>query len=353
MKELFLPEERLQALMDAIEAKYETMLFTDEGIIPYRSLGEAERRQVALRGTRSPFPAKSFFLPVRESLAEYGPGVDLEEGSKRESRSKPFALVNLRSCDLQAIGVLDHVFLEGDFVDPFYKARRDSVLVVSVDCLNATEYCFCNMVGYEPFVKNDLGLNLSPVSGGYVVRSESAKGAEVLKDFYGSDAVVRETQHQEMQQNQAAILAQLQDNGEKFACSRSYYEILKASIPEDKWNDLFSTCVECASCTNICPTCYCFYMFDQKKSPEAKEAYEKLRSWDSCLLADYSRMAGVGGVKPNPRPRIRTRYENRFRHKYEYFYETYKQYGCTGCGRCSEACMGATDPREVMRVLSQ
>ncbi|MBE3070581.1 MAG: 4Fe-4S dicluster domain-containing protein, partial [Planctomycetes bacterium] len=104
------------------------------------------------------------------------------------------------------------------------------------------------------------------------------------------------------------------------------------------------------ACTFICPTCHCFYLYDQAGG---KEAFERVRTWDSCLLGDYHRMAGPAGAKPSPRPRLRTRFENRLLHKYAFSPAQYGMLGCTGCGRCIEACYGHIDIREVLREFGR
>ena len=30
------------------------------------------------------------------------------------------------------------------------------------------------------------------------------------------------------------------------------------------WQEEAKTCVECGACTKICPTCHCFFLYDQK-----------------------------------------------------------------------------------------
>ena len=351
MRDLFLPEDQLPRLLDVLEEEFETILFTRDATARYSALSAEERQHISLRQPRSNFAAKSFFLPLREHLAEYGAEGNGDGAVARPG--KPYALVNLRNCDVEAIRLLDQIFLEGDYVDPFYQKRRDEILVVSVDCASITEFCFCRAVGYENFVERSMGINLSPVSGGYVVRADAERGEAVLAALAEVGTPVEESHREAVDQRRREMEVLLDAVNEPFAVSRPYCEILKDDAPPEKWNDLFTTCVECTSCTNICPTCFCFYMFDQRKFPDRAGIYEKLRSWDSCLLADYSRMAGAGGAKANPRARLRSRYENRYRHKYQYHYESYGCYGCVGCGRCAQSCLGATDPREVMRVLDQ
>lgn len=347
----YLAKNQMNKLLETIQTSHEVILFTQDGINKYQPERDTESLPQILGGSRSGFSAKSFFLPVKELLAEYGSSAEFGKKHRQES-SKPFALVNLRSCDVQAIRVLDQVFLKDELIDPFYEERRNNTLIVSVDCREITDFCFCHVVGYEPFVREGMGLNLTPLRDGYVIRADTPQAEGILKQMESSLCPLEDGHTKDAAHCHETTWRLLEENHEKFQTASSYHDIMAKAPPSEKWNDLFNTCVECAACTNVCPTCFCFFMFDREKSSSDPKAYQRYRFWDSCLLADYSRMAGVGGFKPNPRPRIRTRYENRFRHKYLYHYETYGHYGCTGCGRCSQACLGSTDPREVMRVLS-
>jgi len=110
--------------------------------------------------------------------------------------------------------------------------------------------------------------------------------------------------------------------------------------------------VACTACTNICPTCHCFLLYDQLAG-EGAERFERVKVWDSCLYADYSRMAGVGGVKPNPRAELRSRLENRILHKFQWFPENFGRLACVGCGRCIDACMGGEDLRRLLKEFSE
>ncbi|MFH1570500.1 MAG: 4Fe-4S dicluster domain-containing protein, partial [Gemmatimonadota bacterium] len=231
--------------------------------------------------------------------------------------------------------------------------RRERLLIVSVDCARITEHCFCHMVGNAPVVEKGMGINLTPVADGFVARADTPEGQAGL-DAAGLRAPVTPEHRAQAAATEERTRQELEESNERFSWNgSSFHGLLGGEVSPDAWNDLFASCVECGSCTSLCPTCYCFYMVDRSRSGAPPAAYEKLRSWDSCLLSDYSRMAGGDGMKPTPRPRLRSRYENRLRHKFQYFHETHGQYGCTGCGRCSAACSATADPREVMRVLAQ
>jgi ferredoxin len=122
------------------------------------------------------------------------------------------------------------------------------------------------------------------------------------------------------------------------------------ALPEGdqpSWQEFAADCVECGACTNICPTCHCFYLYDQALG----EQFERVRTWDSCLLGTYHRMAGGEKMKLTPRPRLASRLANRVLHKFTYSPQQYELLGCVGCGRCIDACLGAIDIREVVDRL--
>ena len=111
------------------------------------------------------------------------------------------------------------------------------------------------------------------------------------------------------------------------------------------WNDFASTCIECGGCNHCCPACHCFFLSDQKKG----ELKARFKSWDACL---YNRFAKVAGGA-NPRGHLFERLRNRFDKKFEFFQNVLGIFGCTGCGRCIEACPGKIDIREVLKRVIQ
>jgi ferredoxin len=58
----------------------------------------------------------------------------------------------------------------------------------------------------------------------------------------------------------------------------------------------------------------------------------------------------AGGV--NPRKKLLERLRNRFIKKFYFFPTLIGTFGCTGCGRCVEACLGNIDIRKVLRELT-
>ena len=70
----------------------------------------------------------------------------------------------------------------------------------------------------------------------------------------------------------------------------------------------------------------------------------RCKQWDSCLFPGFACTAGG-----NPRPKRAQRLRNRFDKKFIFFPQEVGHYACDGCGRCTEACIGEIDIREVLK----
>ena len=61
-----------------------------------------------------------------------------------------YALIGVRACELAAIAIQDKVFLRPDFYDPIYRARREGLFILAVNCLHPNATCFCVSMGTGP-----------------------------------------------------------------------------------------------------------------------------------------------------------------------------------------------------------
>ena len=316
--------------------------------------GEGEEAP-ALRDARPGVSPKRFLMPPEECVARYGTAgteADDEAGGPTDSAAEPTTVVGLRACDLAAAAYLDKVFLEGDVQEPFYKARREAQIVISVDCTQIHEKCFCDVVGGRPFALGGFDLNISPIASGYVVWVGTEKGQALIDAHKALFREATEAQVEEVERQREKTGRALEEQNKGLKLTEHLQDILTKMEDSPEWSRHAAQCVECAACTNICPTCHCFYLYDRAAAGK-KGQFERVKTWDSCLTADYSRMAGVGGNKPNPRPKLRTRFANRFLHKYSFSPIQYGVLGCTGCGRCMEACFGAVDIRKVLDEIEK
>ena len=307
---------------------------------------EADACVSALSKPRAAQSAKGFLMPASESLGRYG---DRAESQDRDQKS--VVLMGVRACELRARAYLDCVFQQGEFQDPLYDQRRESLLIVSCDCVECADSCFCPLVGGGPFASDGFDLNVSPVDGGFVIETGSDRGAELLQACMAdplTEATGEQLSRRDQQRRQMVERLQSQNGDFSFTATDQQAAPLPKDNNED-WQRFAADCVECGACTNICPTCHCFYLYDQLLGADR---FERVRTWDSCLLSSYHRMAGGPKMKLTPRPKLLGRLANRVLHKFTYSPQQYDMTGCVGCGRCVDACLGEIDIRQVVQELN-
>jgi len=345
----YISEDNMRKLLGSVKAESVYSLFELDTGVTFERVEEKLLEKLSLRCVRPAGSVKAFLIPAKERVAVY-PGGD--EAPWEQIEGLPRVIVGVRACGLNAVAYLDKIFLEGDFKDPFYEARREKTTLVSVDCVEAADKCFCTLIGEKPYADEGADLMLTPVEGGYVAAVGSEKGKELVEQDSDLFTDATEAQLKQRDEVREKVVAALKEQNKEFETDQPLEELVGKTHGQEQWIHLAVPCVECGACTNVCPTCYCFMLHDELVGDEEGKS-ERMKIWDSCIYADYSRMAGVGGVKPNPRAELRTRFENRFMHKFAFSCSTMGRIACVGCGRCIEACLGGIDIRAVLRDLAK
>jgi len=262
--------------------------------------------------------------------------------------ARPVLLIGARACELRAAAYLDRVMLGGEVADPAYRGRREATTIVSCDCVECADSCFCTRVGGRPFATDGFDVNLTPLPDGWLVEVATEKGRALLAGASPGEATAEQLAQRERIRGE--MTERVARQNEAFGFTAVDAEPMALPEGDDPaWGRHAGDCVECGACTNICPTCHCFYLYDQSVG---EESFERLRTWDSCLLGTYHRMAGGVNMKSTPRPKLAGRLANRVLHKMVYSPQQYGLSGCTGCGRCVEACLGGLDVRKIVDALA-
>jgi sulfhydrogenase subunit beta (sulfur reductase) len=273
---------------------------------------------------------KHFFFPSRYTVARF---------PKDETKPVPkCVLFGIKNCDLRGIDVYDRVFMGWEPVDPFYRERRDKILVISTDCPEPEDSCFCNLVGLNPYGDGISDLNFTEVSNGLLFEAFTKRGEGLLeahKKFFVEATEEDEKQRQAIREKATKKLNTIN--------TKSFKKDLPArveSADKKKIHDARDECVECHACLHGCPTCYCFLLGDYKRGKDV----ERVRLWDACYYAAYARVGGGA----NPRSRLDERFWNRFECKFNFFDKYENIYACSGCGRCLLGCSAKIDIREIL-----
>ncbi len=308
------------------------------GEISYQKWEELEGSTVHFPKNRITTPSKVFFFPPKEEVA------DFPDDTTQPQRKKQ-AIFGLKSCDLNALRVLDNVFLGEDIIDPYYALRRHDTLLISSDCYETSENCFCNKVGGAPYPEEGFDLNVTRLPGFddllVEFNSNSLRGKEIYKKNSDLFSQASEELLEERASFRRSQKEELEENNSDFQVPENVGE-----VPSDDpmWRDFAEDCVECGACNLSCPTCHCFQLYEKREESTVK----RRKVWDSCNFKGYSRVAGGA----NPLESLESRVRNRFYDKFSRIPENHDIYGCTGCGRCIDGCMGDIDMRDVLREVS-
>lgn len=312
-------------------------------IVPRRSMVQPrdlfftalnDKVEMVLESYRTVDPLRALFYFPRERIL----GGDVPELKR--------LVVGAKACDLRALQVLDKALINADFVDPCYAAWRRNTTIVTVDCAEIGASCHCNLVGGKPYAEEGFDLNLTALDVDYYhLLVGSAKGEELLALIQSAIKITKASPEEQrlVSENRQAAVRKLQIQNAGLERGENYERLKKADIRT--WIEEAQTCCGCGGCTNICPTCYCIILNDETTGKE----FIKDKSWDSCQVNGYARVAGGA----TPRPKMFERFRNRYLCKFVNMPANFGLLGCTGCGRCIDVCAGKIKFTEVIKNVME
>jgi len=235
--------------------------------------------------------------------------------------------------------VQDRVLADGPVRDEDYRVRRAGALLVAVECTTAALTCFCGSSGTGPEAGPGADLVLTEVDEGFVIRSGSPAGAEVL-DRLGLAAAPPDLvglARMAVEDVRRATAGQLP--------AGDLAGRLIANPEHPRWAAVAERCLSCTNCTLVCPTCFCTGA-TQRTDLDGRVSIVE-REWQSCFGGDYARVAGW-----DVRSGTRERYRQWLTHKFGTWWEQFGSTGCVGCGRCIAWCPVGIDVREELVAIA-
>ena len=287
-------------------------------------------------------PPKRFFLPQTEELLYYEKGT---QGYKLTPiyNDRVRMIFGIRPCDVTALLFLDRFFGGGPIgrastvtdskiiQDNYYAIRRANTFIIAFGCHQPGENCFCICCDAGPFLKEGFDMQLTQLGDDeYIVEVGSARG---LKIVYGHEDLFRvssEKEEKRFEEIQEQVIQRFGDT--RAYLSKAIQKITRDEVPDMLWETLGDRCQDCGGCSYVCPTCCCYNVVDV---PISEKKGLRMRTWDSCAFAGFTKMAGGD----NSRSEKKDRLKRRFFHKLSYHYiEKNGSHGCVGCGRCITTC---------------
>jgi len=304
-----------------------------------------KREDKALFGYNvGPHSWKKYLFPSRRKLWEAKRNEEGITFKTESTEAKKLVFLGIRSCEIEAIFIQDKVFLEGQFVDPYYKNQRDNTLMITVNCTQAGPTCFCQSMNTGPETKRGFDLSLTEIINEkehyFVVEVGSEKGQAYLNNIETTPCetaemnAAREGINNAREQMKQGLGIDTTDIN----------KMLYRNMESPQWDKVADRCLSCANCTLVCPTCFCSDTEDI--TDLTGDHTERWKSWDSCFNQDHSHVHG-GAVRDS----TKSRYRQWMTHKLGSWIDQFGSSGCVGCGRCVTWCPVGIDIREEVAAL--
>lgn len=286
-------------------------------------------------------PPKKYFLPSTETLSKY----DLSDKFSVQAVNEvtPLIIIGIHPYDLIALKQIDTVFKDSN-PDYNYIRKREESILIGVNMQTISSYAFAGSMGAAT-TEQGFDLMLTALGDKYAVEIGSEKGKALIEEYAevsdaGNDAMA------EVQRIKAGVASKFEKQI-NFS-PEELPELLEENYDNELWSLNAQTCLSCASCNLVCPTCYCFDVQDITEL-NLKNG-ERIRTWDGCMLDDFARVA----TGENFREDKAARYRHRFMRKGKYLYDKFGFIACVGCGRCTSSCLpDIANPAKVFNSLKE
>jgi len=292
--------------------------------------------EVELNYTRTILPPKKFLLPYRRERFSY----NLET---LEFENPPFTenqvIFGIHSCDLHGITILDSIYLKEN-PDPKYLDVRRKTILIGISC-KPDEYCFCLSTGTAFPDGANWDLFLTDIGNDYFITVGSPKGDEILISF---KHLLREITQEDLnlyKKTSSRKKTLFSDTPELSRIS----QVIELEYESQVWEEEAKRCLGCGTCTNVCPTCFCYSSVDIPSIDG--RIVSRIEFTTSCQYPYYSLVAGGHYFKPKRSDRFKHRYYHKL---VGYPYQVGK-FGCVGCGRCSAECPAKISIVQTLKKL--
>jgi ferredoxin len=282
-------------------------------------------------------PPGKRLAPAQDELLTFKRDADGKVTARPSLDTSPRVLAGVRTCDLRGIHLMDQVYRDG-FGDPNYLARRQATTIIAVDCVTPCDpRCFCSATGALGH-RAGADVFLTPSGADLLVEALTPAGERMVAgagftpcpDLAARrrDALGRRPTPfgRPLKADLPALSAKLQDTW-------------KSPV----WDAHVARCFSCGTCTMVCPTCYCFDVRDDLNFD--LHSGNRARTWDSCMLPQFTAVAGGHNFRPDPAGRQR----HRVKRKFQYLPGRFKEGSfCVGCGRCGRQCTTHIDILDIV-----
>jgi ferredoxin len=312
----------------------------EDGISNFKVLPDGQLPDLAFQNTR--LSPKALLFPQSEDMFSYS----LDNADKEAHILKdvpkdysPRAVLGIRPCDAKAVTLVRMNFDTEQYKDNYWLDLFNATTFVGLACETPCQTCFCTTAGCGPYHEEGLDVLLSDAGDHFLAKVLTEKGAQLMKTATWNTPGEGESAISDRKRAAEAKIVS------KIATDRLREADSLALHGAGFWEDVSFSCINCGTCTYVCPTCWCFDIQDEVHGKTGK----RMRNWDSCMFPIFT----IHTTGHNPRATKLQRVRQRFMHKLKYFVDKYEAgIMCVGCGRCVRQCPVNIDIRRVASLMN-
>ncbi len=309
----------------------------------FEELAEGEQPDLSL--TTTTLSPKSLVFPQSEVMFEYSlepESLDYNIMRVPEKNYSKRAVIGIRPYDSAAMLMVKMNFDTPKYRDPYWCDAYEACTFIGLAINQPSRHDFSTSTGTGPFDTQGLDVLLVDAGERYLAQVLTDKGEEWMTAAGFEDEAESDAQEQ---------IEKMRKEAESKIDSQVKFDAIKEKktldlYNEEYWQQISFACLNCGTCTYVCPTCWCFDIQDETRSKSGK----RFKNWDSCMYPLFT----VHTTGHNPRDTKMQRVRQRFMHKLKYHQDTYnKGIMCVGCGRCVTSCPVNIDIREVCHLMNE
>jgi len=287
---------------------------------------------------------KSIAFPPSEVMLEYTTDRTNKDCNLMKVPGKdiaPRVILGIRPYDAAGFLLVKKNFDTSEYRDPYWCDAFEACTFIGLAVNTPSSLDFSTSTQSGPFDERGLDVLLVDVGDSYLAKTITDKGKEFLEAAGWKTNAGKEADGK---------IAELKARAEELIQSKVAYDNIKTKTiidlyEADFWEGVSFACINCGTCTYVCPTCWCFDIQDETSGTSGV----RLKTWDSCMFPLFT----LHTTGHNPRATKVQRVRQRFMHKLKYFLDKYDDgIMCVGCGRCIRSCPVNIDIRRVCQLMN-
>ena len=222
--------------------------------------------------------ARAVVYPQSEVLFDYTLDDQAPDAHvlKETPAPAPRAAIAVRPCDAYSFLLVRRNFDAPDVKDTYWLRNYAATTFVGLACDRPCGTCFCTSAGCGPYHEEGLDVLLVDEDDHYLAKVLTEKGARFIEAAGWQTPADDDTEARIAGRRataEARIVSRVNTDRLADAVQLDLYEA-------DFWEDVAFACINCGTCTYLCPTCWCFDIQDESRGKQGI----RVRNWDSCMF---------------------------------------------------------------------